>query len=134
MATLSRLVLIITLCTFLVPALGHNPVLEMFNHKVDKILQELRSEGWQPRVVSQHRTIEEQRELVRQGRSQTMSSQHLAGLAVDIIDKRYGWHGPASDLDYEFWRDLGEACTKRGLTWGGNWESFPDVAHCQWPR
>lgn len=95
------------------------------------IMDELRQKGWQPSIASGMRTPEEQAEKVRQGYSQTMNSKHLIGKAVDIIDKRYGWDGPASDTNYQFWQDLGEAAKRQGLQWGGDWKNFKDVAHIQ---
>jgi peptidoglycan L-alanyl-D-glutamate endopeptidase CwlK len=68
-------------------------------------------------------------EKVRKGYSKTMNSSHRVGKAVDIIDKRYGWAGPASKLDYKFWTDLGREAKSVGLKWGGDWSSFKDVAH-----
>ncbi len=52
---------------------------------------------------------------------------HRAGLAADIVDRRYGWGGPAANTNHPFWRDLGEAARIEGLGWGG----FKDAAHVQ---
>ena len=51
--------------------------------------------------------------------------------AADIVDRRYGWGGPAKNLGFKFWKDLGAAARAEGLTWGGDWRSFKDVAHVQ---
>jgi peptidoglycan LD-endopeptidase CwlK len=99
--------------------------------KVKIILAGLEAKGWQPRVAEGCRTLDQQKEKVRLGYSKTLNSKHLRGLAVDIIDKRYGWHGPAAKLSFQFWKDYGTLCKAQGLTWGGDWKSFPDVAHCQ---
>ncbi len=50
--------------------------------------------------------------------------------AADIVDERWGWEGPAKDLDHAFWRDLGGFAKAQGLEWGGGWKK-KDVAHVQ---
>ncbi|RMG19279.1 MAG: M15 family peptidase, partial [Planctomycetota bacterium] len=104
---------------------------ERFRPKVVRILQRLQQKGWQPRVASGRRTLAQQREKVRKGYSKTLRSWHLLGRAADIVDRRWGWNGPAANLDHPFWKDLGEAARLEGLTWGGNWKRFRDVAHVQ---
>jgi peptidoglycan L-alanyl-D-glutamate endopeptidase CwlK len=119
----------------LAPVMGNtrlDAALSDFNSKIPLIMQELKDKGWKPKIHKQFRSIEKQREKVRKGHSTTMNSYHLCGLAVDIIDKRYGWSGPAADINYEFWKDLGKAANKQGLVWGGDWKSFKDVAHVQY--
>lgn len=112
---------------------GLNP---MLIDKVNVILSKLTQKGWRPRVASGLRSVEEQQEKIDQGRSSLKNprdSKHVQGRAVDIIDSRYGWNGPASDLDFQFWNDLGEAAREVGLVWGGDWKSFKDVAHVEMP-
>ena len=99
--------------------------------KVENILRGLVARGWHPRVAEGIRTIEQQREKVRKGYSKTMNSKHLKGLAADIIDRRWGWEGPTSNTNHQFWKDLGELAKKEGLIWGGDWTSLVDVAHVQ---
>jgi len=106
----------------------------MFSQKVSQILQKLTEKGWKPRVAEGLRTIEQQQEKIDLNRSSLKdpnNSKHVQGLAVDIIDSRYGWSGKASDLNFQFWQDLGEAAQEVGCIWGGNWKSFKDVAHVQ---
>ena len=79
------------------------------------------------------RTIERQKELVAQKKSQTMRSRHLIGEAVDIcvlIDGKANW-------DFENYRkvaDVFKECAKElnvKITWGGDWASFRDGPHFQ---
>ncbi|MEP0879235.1 M15 family metallopeptidase [Funiculus sociatus GB2-M2] len=105
-----------------------------FQQKVGRVLVKVRAKGWQPKVAEGRRTIAEQREKVRRGVSKTMRSKHLCGIAADIIDKRYGWGGPAANTNFKFWKDLGAAAKSEGLVWGGDWRSFKDVAHLEEPR
>lgn len=95
---------------------------------ISNILIDLQNKGWDPKVVELCRTEAQQREKVEKGYSQTMHSKHLRGRAVDIVDKRYWWEIPTS---HQFWKDLGIACKKQELIWGGDWKGFLDVAHCE---
>ena len=79
------------------------------------------------------RTIERQKELVAQKKSQTMKSRHLVGEAVDIcvlVDGKVNW-------DFENYRkvaDVFKECAKElnvKITWGGDWTSFKDGPHFQ---
>jgi hypothetical protein len=55
----------------------------------------------------------------------------VEGNAADLVDKRYGWGGPAAKAGFQFWKDLGEIARKHGCRWGGDWKSFKDVAHVE---
>ena len=79
------------------------------------------------------RTVERQKELVAQKKSQTMKSRHIVGEAVDIcvlIDGKANW-------DFENYRkiaDVFKECAKElgvKITWGGDWTSFRDGPHFQ---
>lgn len=123
-----------------------------FKPIVAEIMQRLSEKGYQPIVCEGKRTIEQQREKVRRGVSQTMNSYHLTGMAADIVDQRYMWNIP---LSHPYWRTQGEiildlARTNKGLYWGGVWKVglmqrfldflkgknryFVDVAHCELRR
>jgi hypothetical protein len=108
-----------------------NYKLAEFEHKVGQIMIELKQKGWKPKINEQFRSVKRQKELVKKGFSTTMRSKHLCGLAVDIIDKRYLWNIP---IKHQFWKDLGTAARKYGLTWGGDWRRFVDVAHVESKR
>lgn len=94
------------------------------------LLRQLWNLGWQPVIAEGLRTKAEQREKVRQGFSKTMNSRHLSGLAVDIIDRRWGWAGPCADKDHQFWIDLANVAEDLGLFSGRNWR-MKDVAHVE---
>lgn len=99
-----------------------------FRGKIERILRRMTSLGWKPYVAEGIRTRAQQRKKVQRGFSKTMNSYHLHGLAADIVDRRYGWK---IGQGHRYWRDLGRAAAAEGLTWGGNWRSFKDVAHVQ---
>ncbi len=79
-----------------------------------------------------YRTPEQQALHVKNGRSTTMSSQHLKRLAIDLNFFRDGPDGtPQLIYDVEALRPLGQFW--EGLDpanrWGGNWTSFKDTPH-----
>jgi hypothetical protein len=86
-------------------------------------------------------TIETLRHPLRQeyylkiGASRTWNSRHLANKkgkseAIDVCPVPLlavkNW-GPTSPM----WQKLGEAVRAVGLTWGGDWKSFVDMAHME---
>lgn len=120
----------------------------LFQWKLSQILTDLKARGWEPVVASGMRTADEQALKVRLGYSRTMNSWHVRstqglpghgrdavdvveGNAADIVDRRYGWNGPAAKAGFQFWKDPGEIARKHGCRWGGDWKSFPDVAHVE---
>ena len=69
--------------------------------KVSRVLEEMRSRGYDPVVFEARRSMARQRWLYGVGRTHdlkrkpvtwTMSSRHLVGKAVDIWSKSRGWH------------------------------------------
>lgn len=87
-------------------------------------------------VLEGLRTLERQRQLLAQGRSQTLASRHLTGHAVDLAPLENGqvvWDWPAyrrfSETVKQAARDVAVP-----IEWGGDWVSFPDGPHWQLPR
>lgn len=84
-------------------------------------------------VLEGLRTEERQRELVRDGKSQTMNSRHLTGHAVDIAPLVNG----QATWDWKYYNQLApimkQAAADLGvnLEWGGDWTSFKDGPHWQ---
>jgi peptidoglycan L-alanyl-D-glutamate endopeptidase CwlK len=86
-------------------------------------------------VLEGRRTLERQRQLLAQGRSQTLNSRHLTGHAVDIAPLENGqpvWDWPAYNRLAEV---IKQAARDVGVTveWGGDWTSFRDGPHWQLP-
>jgi len=108
-----------------------------FRAKVEAMLAELEAAGFQPKIFYAWRSVAIQRELKRKGRSKVDFSFHNAqlpdgtprALAVDIVDKRWGWGELAKTRG--FWSALGAAAHDQELYWGGSWRSFKDWAHVQ---
>lgn len=79
------------------------------------------------------RTVDRQKELVAQKKSQTMKSRHLVGEAVDIcilLDGKANW-----DFDnYRIVANVFKDCAAElgiKITWGGEWVTLKDGPHFQ---
>jgi len=79
-------------------------------------------------VLEGVRNIERQRQLVAQGKSQTMNSRHLTGHAIDVAPYPLTW-------DWEYFYPIADAMKQAAeelgvdLEWGGDWVSFKDGPH-----
>tara|TARA_Y100000356_G_C11260082_1_gene292837 strand:+ start:1116 stop:4304 length:3189 start_codon:yes stop_codon:yes gene_type:complete len=117
-----------------------------FDAEVETILQFLRKDGFQPKIISGFRNRKEQLLKVQQGVSNTDYSYHnvvmgtaeepeRASLAVDVVDERYLWGEEKNGqlvLDSEktkgaaeFFKRLGYYSKIIGITWGGDWFTSP---------
>ena len=87
-------------------------------------------------VTEGRRTVERQKELVTEGKSQTMASRHLTGHAVDLAafkDGKVTW----SWEEYEKLAIAVKAAAKDfgvPVVWGGDWKSFKDGVHFELDR
>ena len=105
--------------------------------KVEVVLADLKTQGFKPRIVYAWRSVEVQHQLVEQGHSRVRFSFHTAqtadgtpnAYAADIIDRRWAWDDAAEANG--FWDALGAIAKSQDLLWGGDWQSFRDVAHVQ---
>lgn len=85
-------------------------------------------------VLEGLRSEERQRKLYNSGKSQTMKSKHLVGLAVDLV--AYDENGHVT-WDMHYYRKINmsmqQAAEELGvsITWGGSWISFQDGPHWQ---
>jgi peptidoglycan LD-endopeptidase CwlK len=74
-------------------------------------------------VICGLRTIEEQRELVAKGASQTMASKHLEGLAVDLM----AYIGSRGSWELNLYDDIADAMREGAeranvpIRWGAAW-------------
>ena len=75
-------------------------------------------------VIQGLRTIEEQRELVAKGASQTMKSKHLEGLAVDLM----AYVGSRGSWEMSLYDDIADAMKLAAIEegvpirWGAAWQ------------
>lgn len=114
----------------------------VFRTRVVALLSHLMKKGWQPFVFQgKTRTAAQagQNAAAGTGIKKSWHRPDIQGrlgdqivelYAADIVDERWGWEGPARDLDHPFWNDLGKFADAEGLEWGGNWNKR-DVAHVQ---
>lgn len=79
-------------------------------------------------VICGMRTIEEQRELVEKGASQTMKSKHLEGKAVDLM----AYIGSRATWELNVYDEIADAMKHAaimenvGIRWGAAW-TVPDI-------
>lgn len=82
-------------------------------------------------IVEGLRTKERQEELVKAGKSQTMSSKHLDGNAIDILAYVNG----KGTYEWKYYEEISKyfkyASTILGVPihWGGDWKTFKDGVH-----
>lgn len=83
------------------------------------------------------RTKERQRELVGEGKSQTMKSRHLTGHAIDVY--AYPTETPSGSWDWKYYEQIAKAFrlasqqTGIPVEWGGEWKTLKDGPHFQLP-
>lgn len=98
--------------------------------------------GHEVKIIEGYRSEERQKELYAQGRTKpgrivtykngtTNESNHQSSMSVDLgVFKggKYLENPPSAILSY--W---GHCARKQGLEWGGDWKSFKDTPHVEWP-
>ncbi|EAS0402916.1 M15 family metallopeptidase [Salmonella enterica] len=81
------------------------------------------------------RTVERQKQLVADGKSQTMNSRHISGHAVDV----FAYPTPAGSWDWQYYQQISQAFKLAGknlgipVEWGGDWKTLKDGPHFQLP-
>lgn len=78
------------------------------------------------------RTVEQQREYVRKGASQTMRSYHLAGQALDFVPIQSNGTEDWNGYNKEPWASAIRYAKQIGFEWGGDWKGFVDSPHLQY--
>lgn len=76
------------------------------------------------------RTLEQQKQNVARGASQTLKSYHIVGQAIDFVPVKNAkavWDGYGSADVLKF---VAEA-KRLGFEWGGDWKDFVDKPHLQ---
>lgn len=86
-------------------------------------------------IVDGGRTIEEQREYVKTGKSKTLKSRHLGGFALDFVawvDGKISYqHGPMKAVADAFKLAGDQVLGPGRIEWGGDWKRFVDKPHIQ---
>ncbi|QFQ26461.1 M15 family metallopeptidase [Bacillus thuringiensis] len=78
------------------------------------------------------RTVEQQREYVRKGASQTMRSYHLVGQALDFVPIQSNGTEDWNGYNKEPWVSAIRYAKQIGFEWGGDWKGFVDSPHLQY--
>lgn len=78
------------------------------------------------------RTVEQQREYVRKGASQTMRSYHLVGQALDFVPIQSNGTEDWNGYNKEPWASAIRYAKQIGFEWGGDWKGFVDSPHLQY--
>lgn len=82
-------------------------------------------------ITEGKRTVERERQLVAEGKSQTMHSRHIGGFAVDYVDY------PGFTYDLDKCKLIADAFKKAAnqlnipIVWGGDWQHFQDSDHIE---
>ena len=82
------------------------------------------------------RTKERQKQLVAEGKSQTMNSRHLTGHAVDVvayIGSQVSWEWPLYEKIAAAFRQASRELNIP-VEWGGDWKTLKDGPHFQLPH
>lgn len=79
------------------------------------------------------RTLERQKQLLSEKKTQTLKSYHLQGKAIDVVayvDGTISWEW---SLYEKISKAFKQAASELGvkITWGGDWKSFKDGPHFQ---
>lgn len=86
-------------------------------------------------IVDGGRTLAEQREYVKTGKSQTMKSRHLGGFALDFVawvDGKVSYQLKHMKMVADAFKAAGEEVLGPGrIEWGGDWKTFKDTPHIQ---
>lgn len=87
-------------------------------------------------IIEGLRTAAEETKNVANGKSQTMDSRHLYGLAVDFGINFKGVYTKESVYYSQIWDYIASAgkALNIPLEWGGNWETLHDLGHVQLPH
>lgn len=89
-------------------------------------------------VIEGLRTLERQKQLVKDGFSKTLNSRHLTGHAVDIVPFPIprDWRKYTDNQWLEISKAMKKAADDLGveLDWGGDWRRFIDKPHYELDR
>ncbi|BDI36086.1 M15 family metallopeptidase [Escherichia coli] len=82
------------------------------------------------------RTKERQKQLVAEGKSQTMNSRHLTGDAVDVVaymGSQVSWNWPLYEKIAQAFKQAAKELNTP-IEWGGDWRTLKDGPHFQLKR
>lgn len=101
---------------------------QKFTFMVGQLIINAYAMGYGLTMGEAHRTQEQQKIYVKQGKSLTMNSKHLDKLAIDLFLFKDGQY--LKDADEYKW--LGMIWEELGGVWGGRWTTIVDANHFQY--
>jgi len=85
-------------------------------------------------VIEGIRSLDRQKQLLKDGKSTTLNSRHITGHAVDMVPYPVDWK------DLKRFEKMAKAMKKAAeeldipIIWGGDWKSFYDAPHFELDR
>ena len=106
-------------------------------------LAKAKEQGIDLKITFGLRTFEEQQKIYDQGRTEVSKAKgekivtkakpgqsfHNYGLAIDVVPIVKG----KADWESKIWSKIGEIGKSVGFSWGGDWKSFKDLPHFEYP-
>ena len=87
-------------------------------------------------VIDGLRTLEEEKKMVANGKSQTLNSRHLTGHAIDVL----AYLGAQSSWDPPLYAEINKGFRQASIAlnipyaWGGDWKTLKDYGHFELAR
>lgn len=84
-------------------------------------------------IIEGLRTLERQKEMVAQGKSQTMQSRHLTGHAIDFM----AYVDSVATWEVKYYKQISDIAKKVSqelnipIIWGGDWKTLKDDDHIE---
>ena len=85
-------------------------------------------------VIEGIRSLDRQKQLLKDGKSTTLNSRHITGHAVDMVPYPVDWE------DLKRFEKMAKAMKKAAkeldisIVWGGDWKNFYDAPHFELDR
>jgi|TARA_R110000823_G_scaffold99453_6_gene214682 peptidoglycan L-alanyl-D-glutamate endopeptidase CwlK len=85
-------------------------------------------------VIEGIRSLDRQKQLLKDGKSTTLNSRHITGHAIDMVPYPVDWE------DLKRFEKMAKAMKKAAkeldisIVWGGDWKSFYDAPHFELDR
>lgn len=102
-------------------------------------IEAAKAHGIELKITFGMRTFAEQQVLYDQGRTKPGKivtkakpgqSFHNYGLAIDVVPIVNG----KADWESKLWQKIGQIGKACGFSWGGDWQSFKDLPHFEFPK
>lgn len=87
-------------------------------------------------IIEGLRSVEKEREMVAEGKSQTMNSRHLTGHAIDFA----AYIGNVLTWEEKYYNQIADAFLQAAaelkipIIWGGSWVTLKDLDHIELNR